>query len=79
VHPSDFWGTRIILNPNLTEAGPPREVPRTWRERLFTLPWRPLVATKWITPQIPMQGGLQIGDKIMMHPQTYNKLKNIIR
>lgn len=62
-------GVRIIESVYLTEPGEPYKVRRTWRERLFSLPWQPLKATRTITPQVPMRGGYQLGDgTIVMHP-----------
>jgi hypothetical protein len=42
------FGIPIITNPYLTES---KVVPRSWKERLFSWPWRPLVKTKTI--QVP--------------------------
>lgn len=71
-----FGGQRILESLYLTEAGEPYQVRRTWRERLCSRPWRPLQATKTITPHVPMKGGYQLADgTLVMHPETVRKLK----
>lgn len=63
-------GMRVIESPLLTE---PREVRRTWYERLFTRPWRPLGATR--TVQVPSKTIYRIGpDVLLMHPATLREL-----
>lgn len=47
-----FSGYQIIEDSTLIQTEI-KKVPRTWRERFFTLPWRPLKATKLIVNQIP--------------------------
>jgi hypothetical protein len=44
-------------------------VRRSWRERLFSLPWRPLTATKQETRTTPRPSALQLrnGD-LIVHP-----------
>ena len=43
-----LMGLRIIENPLMVEDGEPYEIRRTWRERLFSWPWRPLRATRMV-------------------------------
>lgn len=69
-------GVRIIESVWLTEPGNPVEVQRTWRQRLFSRPWRPWKATFTMIPHVPMRGGYQMGDAIVMHPETVRKLKS---
>ena len=71
-----FNGLQVITSVNLTVPGEPVEIPRSWRERLFTRPWQPLKRTRTVTPQIPHPGALIMRDKILMHPATYQKLKD---
>lgn len=67
----------------MTEAGEPYEVRRTWKERLFTRPWRPFKATKMIVPQVPQKeilvwrgaGGLAM----IMHPVVASNLRKLMR
>lgn len=43
---------------------------RTWRERLFTLPWRPWVKTRRVyAPSV-----YKMGDTLICSPATANKL-----
>ncbi len=69
-------GHRIIEDINLTE---PKEIPRTTRERLFSLPWRPWRKTKFI--QVPKQEAfimdipLMGGKVIVMHPSYAEQLR----
>ena len=69
-------GHRIIEDPNLTE---PKEILRTTKERLFSLPWRPWRKMKTI--QIPKQEAfimdipLMGGKVIVMHPSYAEQLR----
>ncbi len=73
---NSFNGMRVITSLWMTEAGEPYQVRRTWRERLFTRPWRPLVATRTIVPQVPMRDVIQLNaSTLVMHPETWIILK----
>jgi len=49
------------------------EVKRTWKERLFTLPWTPFKATK----KVPSKEALIFGyDTLIVHPSMLDKFKN---
>ena len=37
-----MFGVKIIESLLMVEDGAPYEVKRSWRERLFSRPWRPL-------------------------------------
>ena len=73
-------GHRIIEDPNLTE---PKEIPRTTKERLFSLPWKPWRKTKTI--QIPKQEAYIIdnemigGGCIIMHPSLADRLRKELK
>ena len=67
-------GFRIIENPMLTVAGEPYTVKRTWKERLFSKPWRPTRATKTIVPQVPSREVVQYGRTLIMHPVLKKEL-----
>ena len=47
------------------------KIKRSWKERLFSLPWRPFVKNKISYNPII----LQIGNKIIAHPSYKGKLK----
>lgn len=48
--------------------GEPYEVERTFKERWFSFPWRPFRKTKIVTPKVPDDRVVQMGDTLMMHP-----------
>ncbi len=76
---SSFNGLRIIESVWLTEAGAPVEVHRTWRERLFTRPWKPWQTTRTVIPQVPMRGGICLGyGTIVMHPEAVRLLREML-
>lgn len=71
-----FDGYRVIESVYLTEAGEPYQVPRSWKERLFSRPWQPLKRTRTVTPQVPMKGGVRFGNgTILMHPETVRHIR----
>lgn len=76
MHPGvDFTGMKIIPSVYLTEAGEPYPVRRSWRARLFSRPWRPWVAERMVTPQVPMNGGYRLADgSLVMHPAMIQQL-----
>lgn len=61
-------GFQIIEDERLTINGDPYKVDRTWKERLFTLPWRPLRSFRYQRDQIPSTQVIQNGNKLIMHP-----------
>jgi hypothetical protein len=70
------WETQIIVDESLTEAGEPLTVNRTWKERLFTLPWNPLRKTKTVIPQVPSTQIYGMPDgKWVMHPEMFRRLE----
>lgn len=49
VYVPSFWAerfTKMVLGESLFQRFLPKPIRRTWRERLFTLPWRPWRAWK---------------------------------
>lgn len=70
-----FSGFRVVLSPSLTEPGEPVQVPRTWRERLFTWPWRPWRTTRTYVPQVPSSQAYRVGDTLYLHPETWAALR----
>ncbi len=63
-------GTNIFYNINVVSE---EIVKRTWKERLFSLPWKPFLKTKTIIkPAI-----YQVGNDIIAHPFYKDKLLNI--
>lgn len=67
---------RIIESLYLTEAGEPQTVTRSWRERLWSWPWRPLQRTRIEIPQVPFRGGYKLANgTLVMHPETVAALR----
>lgn len=78
--PDFFQGLRVIESVYLTQQGRPYPVRRGWRERLFTLPWRPLQMTRLVTPTIPYQGGVMVNEHtILMHPAFIKSLREVLK
>ena len=68
-------GMRVIESVYLVQDGKPYPVRRTWRERLFSRPWRPLVATRTVIPKVPYQGAVRLNEwTIVMHPSEVLRL-----
>lgn len=51
---------------------------RSLKERLFTVPWRPLQKTKYRIETIPSDEFIQYGTMFIGHPETIRKLKTEI-
>lgn len=60
-------GQRFIPNLILTEPKT-EEVPRTWSERLFSTPWRPLKKVKYVTTQVASRQVICINGDYFAHP-----------
>ena len=66
----------IIESTLMVEDGEPYDMQRTWKERLFTLPWRPLKATRTVVPMVPRKDALRLPDgKLIMHPVVAAKVR----
>lgn len=73
---AQLWqGVPVVLSRYLTIAGEPVTAPRTWRQRLFSRPWRPWVATYTYTPQVPDPKVVRCGQMFVMHPETWDRLR----
>lgn len=73
-----YSGYRLIEDINLTVPGPDRVVRRTWRVRLFTLPWRPLAANRTEPTVLPDPSMYASGDMIIAHPETMRRIKDML-
>lgn len=71
-----LYGLKVIEDKNLTIHDGTTTITRSWKERLFTLPWRPWVATKEISNIIPNPEFFYIRHKgiVLAHPVTARKL-----
>lgn len=71
-----FGGVRIVTSLLMVEDGAPYEVRRTWRERLFSTPWRPMRATRTVVPKVPKRGAMRMPDgSLVMHPARVAELR----
>ena len=51
-------------------------VPRTWKERLFTLPWRPLISQRLVIHREPSRKIFKLHDgSMVMHPALWAEMK----
>jgi len=55
------------------------EVNRTWKERLFSLPWKPMKKTKIITVDVPSPDLYMTENAIFGHPETIRKLREELK
>ncbi len=71
-----FHGIPIYESPHMVIDGEPYEVWRSWRERLFTRPWRPWRATRRVVPKIPDPNVLvgPMGKYVIAHPETARRI-----
>lgn len=68
-------GYRIQTSSLMVILGDVVQVPRTWRERLLTWPWKPWVSTKPHQTFKPDPRFYVVnGDTIVMHPDMYARL-----
>ena len=77
---SNFGGYEIITTEHMVVDGPKEFIDRTWKERIFSLPWTPW--TPWkkqksFIPKVPSQEVVidNIGRRMIMHPAIAHKIK----
>lgn len=76
----DILGVKIITNHLMVENGDPYKVIRTWKERLFSCPWRPFKKTRTIIPKVPMRSVMKLPNgTYVMHPAMLNELKRQLK
>jgi hypothetical protein len=66
------WSLHLLASPALTITVT-EHVPRPWRERLLTWPWRPWQALRTVTHTEPNPAVLWIGNTVVGHPATLRK------
>lgn len=64
----------MVTDVNLVEPGEPAVVRRSWRERLFSRPWRPWQPTKLVPTTKPRKDLLVVGNMVLVHPARLNDL-----
>jgi hypothetical protein len=74
-----FHGYRVIENLMLTKTQT-REVKRTWKERLFTLPWQPMKVTRTESRQVPDREVVvdKMNKIIYAHPVVANEIRRAV-
>lgn len=79
--PLTLLGKRVVLNDTACTKSVDEIVPRPWRERLCSWPWRPWRPTKTVTKLVPSDSIYMLGfmgNTIMMHSQTWKRLKEAV-
>lgn len=72
-------GMRVIEDVNLVTAQP-LVVNLTWRQRLFSWPWRPWESTKVVVQYVPDQRVYAKDDStIVCHPVIAQKIKEVLK
>ncbi len=73
--PGTYAGLKLIIVPYTTT------IPRTWRERLFSWPWRPMQTEKVIeNVACPDDGeSIQMGNTLFCSPKTAGLLERMAR
>ena len=71
------WGYHLIETECMTVLRE-QEVVRTWKERLLTLPWRPLRRTKTVMVTAPNPELYLAGYNIYGHPETIAQLREAL-
>lgn len=71
-----MFRVKIIESRLMVEDGEPYEVKRSWRERLFSRPWRPLLPTRTVVPKVPKREAMLLSDgSLVMHPEIAKMLR----
>ena len=72
-------GMNFTTSNLLTIPGEPYQVKRSFKERFFSLPWRPFKSEKTVIPQIPDPKVLIMGDTVVMHPAIFDAFQKELR
>lgn len=67
-------GERFIADKYMTETKT-EEVKRTWKERLFTLPWRPRKTHKFVSTVVPSRQLIWSNGSYFAHPALIQEIK----
>lgn len=74
-----FVGLRIIEDSTMVIDGEPIKVVRSWKERIFSLPWRPLKRAKIVVSKVPNPNVYRYKDYMVMHPDIAKQLREHIK
>ena len=61
-------GLDIVTSSHCLEEGPPVRVNLSWKQRLFSWPWRPGVDHYMKPSLVPSRKILRVGNTLIMHP-----------
>ena len=74
-----IYGMNIITNSWL-EEDESHEVTRTWKERLFSRPWKPFKKTKTVIRKIPSKSIYKLNENTLaMHPVMAARLEKELK
>lgn len=59
---------RVFIDPNALTT---EKISRTWKERLFTWPWKPFKKFN----EIKKPGCYRVGDNMIVHPEVWEEIK----
>jgi len=74
---SRYAGMKIISDRNMGDRKL-RVRERTWKERLFTLPWQPMKKLAFYTIIVPNGEFYLVGGRIIGHPKDIQELERAI-
>ncbi len=70
-----FRGMRVIESLYLEQDGEPVTVRRSWKERLFSRPWKPFQRMRTVIPRVPYRGVVKLNaNTLVMHPAMVAEL-----
>lgn len=73
---SALFHMKIVENPYMTVPGDPIYTKRTWKQRLFSRPWKPFNAYDITIPHVPSSTVLTVPNgQLIMHPEVAAQLK----
>lgn len=78
--PLTFNGITILPNANMTEHGEPINIRRTWKQRLFSWPWKPWCNIMTVTPYTPSKKVYMLKSQgiAFAHPAVIDELRRQI-
>ena len=72
-------GMKISECLSMVENGEPYQAKRTWKERLFSIPWQPFKSSITVVPKVPRKDAVNIRGVWFMHPQAARALRQAIK
>jgi hypothetical protein len=72
------YGYNVIESQHMTKTVTD-VVDRTWGERLFSWPWRPLQKTRVVITKIPSDEVLVFQNNIVCHPAMADQIRKVVK